>query len=96
MIGLNWGLRPLSISPPSHPLLRRLTLSSLPQWQPHTLCRIIGFFIIYHDDWDVPPPEATPPSPVPGTKDPPLSLQSVRKDIPPQESPPVIIEDVEL
>jgi hypothetical protein len=75
-IGLNWWVLPLSISPPSNPLLRRL----------------VGTLVVYHDNRGIPPPEANPPSPT-LTKEPPVDLQTVRKE---KEPSPIIIEDVEL
>ncbi|CAI8024003.1 Uncharacterized sodium-dependent transporter HI_0736, partial [Geodia barretti] len=65
---------------------------------PHTISppsnpllrRLLGTLVIYHDNRGTPPPEADPPSST-LTKEPPVDLQTVRKE---KEPSPITIEDV--
>ena len=59
---------------------------------PH--CRIMGWFITYHDDKDL--PSLTPALPHEKCEGEQVTLQSVRKDSPTTEAPPIAIKDVEL
>ena len=96
LIGLNWWLHPLSISPPSHPLTKRSVALSLVSAAITLFFRLVGLFITY--DWrDSPSSESTPTSST-TEKEPPVDLQSVRETPPTSDTatPPVLVDDVEL
>ena len=67
----------------------------------HLLSRIVGLLITYHDIDDRTLPSTQPHSTAVSSQDKQskeeqVSLQSVRKDTPTFETPPIAIEDVEL